>query len=136
MDPHAPPNRAALSTRWDALSVELTNVFQQGAGAILGTVVTRDAGLLSVYGVYHMVTVGLWGLLKMGTTGINSIFGNLLVSGRKTAFQRAYRDFECLYYMLVSILSVSYTHLDVYKRQVRAGQGRYPSPQRRRSGML
>ena len=40
----------------------------------------------------------------MGTTGINSIFGNLLVSGRKTAFQRAYRDFECLYYMLVSIL--------------------------------
>lgn len=99
-----PPNRAALSTRWDALSVELTNVFQQGAGAILGTVVTRDAGLLSVYGVYHMVTVGLWGILKMGTTGINSIFGNLLVSGRKTAFQRAYRDFECLYYMLVSIL--------------------------------
>ena len=104
VDPHAPPNRAALSTRWDALSVELTNVFQQGAGAILGTVVTRDAGLLSVYGVYHMVTVGLWGILKMGTTGINSIFGNLLVSGRKTAFQRAYRDFECLYYMLVSIL--------------------------------
>ena len=97
VDPHAPPNRAALSTRWDALSVELTNVFQQGAGAILGTVVTRDAGLLSVYGVYHMVTVGLWGILKMGTTGINSIFGNLLVSGRKTAFQRAYRDFECLF---------------------------------------
>ena len=54
------PTAAALSTRWDALSVELTNVFQQGAGAILGTVVTRDAGLLSVYGVYHMVTVGLW----------------------------------------------------------------------------
>ena len=78
VDPHAPPNRAALSTRWDALSVELTNVFQQGAGAILGTVVTRDAGLLSVYGVYHMVTVGLWGILKMGTTGINSIFLSLI----------------------------------------------------------
>ena len=104
VDPHAPPNRAALSTRWDALSVELTSVFQQGAGGILGTIVTRDAALLSVYGVYHMVTVGLWGILKMGTTGINSIFGNLLVSGRKSAFQRAYRDFECLYYMLVSIL--------------------------------
>ena len=101
---HASPNKAALGKRWDALYVELTNVFQQGAGVILGTVVTRDTGVLSVYGVYHMVTVGLWGILKMATTGIYSIFGNLLVSGRKSAFQRAYRDFECLYYMAVSIL--------------------------------
>ena len=104
VDVHAAPNRDALGKRWDALYVELTSVFQQGAGVILGTVVTRDAGILSVYGVYHMVTVGLWGILKMATTGIYSIFGNLLVSGRKSAFQRAYRDFECLYYLVVSIL--------------------------------
>ena len=104
VDVHAAPNRGALGKRWDALYVELTSVFQQGAGVILGTVVTRDAGILSVYGVYHMVTVGLWGILKMATTGIYSIFGNLLVSGRKSAFQRAYRDFECLYYLVVSIL--------------------------------
>ncbi len=104
VDAHAKPNRSALGKRWDALYVELTNVFQQGAGVILGTLITRDAGVLSVYGVYHMVTVGLWGVLKMATTGIYSIFGNLLVSGRRSRFQRAYADFECLYYLGVSVL--------------------------------
>lgn len=104
VDAHAEPNRSALAKRWDALYVELASVFQQGAGVILGTVVTRDPGVLSVYGVYHMVTVGLWGILKMATTGIDSIFGNLLVSERKEAFQRAYSDFECLYYLGVTVL--------------------------------
>lgn len=100
----AEPNRSALGKRWDALYVEMTNVFQQGAGVILGTLVTRDAGVLSVYGVYHMVTVGLWGVLKMATTGISSIFGNLLVSGERAGFQKAYRDFECLYHLGTTIL--------------------------------
>jgi len=104
VDVHAKPNKGALAKRWDALYVELTKVFQQGAGVILGTVITREPGVLSVYGVYHMVTVGLWGVLKMATTGIYSIFGNLLVSGDKAKFQKAYSDFECLYHMAVTIL--------------------------------
>lgn len=104
VNPTAPPNKLALSKRWDALYFELTDVFQQGAGVILTSLITRDASILSVYGLYHMVTVGLWGVLKMGTTGIYSIFGNLLVSEDKPAFQRAYRDFECLYHTLCSIL--------------------------------
>ena len=104
VDMHAKPNKGALSKRWDALYVELTEVFQNGAGVILGTVITREPGVLSVYGVYHMVTVGLWGVLKMATTGIYSIFGNLLVSRNKEAFQKAYSDFECFYHMAVTIL--------------------------------
>lgn len=100
----ATPDKAALAKRWDALYNELTEVFQQGAGVILASLITRDAGILSVYGLYHMVTVGLWGVLKMGTTGIYSIFGNLLVSGSKPAFRAAYRDFECLYHMICAVL--------------------------------
>ena len=104
IDPMATPDEKALSGRWDALYVELTSVLQQGAGVILATLIIRKAGILSVYGVYHMVTVGLWGVLKMMTTGIYSIFGNLRVSGAKSAFTRAFSDFECLYLMGVSIL--------------------------------
>ncbi|MEG1775885.1 MAG: hypothetical protein RR367_05235, partial [Clostridia bacterium] len=100
----AKPSKAALAMRWHALYFELTNVFQQGAGVILTTLITRDAGMISVYGIYHMVTVGLWGVLKMATTGIYSIFGNLLISETKSVFQRAYRDFECLYHMANTIL--------------------------------
>lgn len=100
----APPTKGSIKSHWDALLFELTNVIQQGAGVILASLITRDAGILSAYGLYHMVTEGLWGILKMGTTGIYSIFGNLLVSEDKQSFSRAYRDFECLYHFLCSIL--------------------------------
>lgn len=104
VDAFAKPDKSALKQRWDALYYELTISLHQGAGVMLTTIVTRDTAIISVYGVYHMVTVGLWGILKMVTTGIYSSFGNLIASGNKRGFQVAYRDFECLYYMVSCIL--------------------------------
>lgn len=104
IDVMAKPDKGPLAKRWDAMYQQLTVAFHQGAGVMLTTVITRDATLISVYGTYHMVTVGLWGVLKMTTTGIYSSFGNLLVSGQKTQFQKAYKDFEFLYLSLVTIL--------------------------------
>lgn len=100
----AKPDKAPLSKRWDAMYQQLTVAFHQGAGVMLVTVITRDPGLISVFGTYHMVTVGLWGVLKMTTTGIYSSFGNLLVSGNQKGFQKAYRDFEFLYLSAVTVL--------------------------------
>lgn len=104
IDPCAEPDHEALKGRWDALLSEMTTVFQASAGAILGTFIVRDAAAMSVYIVYHLVTTGLWGILKMVTEGVNSIFGNLRVSGSEAAFQKAYRDFESLYHSVCSVI--------------------------------
>ncbi len=105
VDPfHPKPNKGALSRRWDAMYQQFTTAFHQGAGVMLTTIITRDAAMVSVYGTYHMVTVGLWGILKMTTTGIYSGFGNLLVSGQEKKFQTAYRDFEFLYLAITTVL--------------------------------
>ena len=101
---HPSPNKNALSRRWDAMYQQFTTAFQQGAGIMLTTIITRDTSMVSVYGTYHMVTIGLWGILKMTTTGIYSSFGNLLVSGRNHQFKVAYRDFEYLYLAMTTIL--------------------------------
>lgn len=101
---HAKPNKGALSRRWDAMYQQFTTAFHQGAGVMLTTIITRDTAMVSVYGTYHMVTIGLWGILKMTTTGIYSSFGNLLVSGQTKKFQVAYRDFEYLYLAMTTIL--------------------------------
>lgn len=101
---HPKPNKGALSRRWDAMYQQFTTAFHQGAGVMLTTVITRDTAMVSVYGTYHMVTIGLWGILKMTTTGIYSSFGNLLVSGQEKKFQTAYRDFEYLYLAITTIL--------------------------------
>ncbi len=104
VNPFATPNKAALSRRWDAMYQQFTTAFHQGAGVMFTTLLTGDTAMVSVYGTYHMVTLGLWGILKMTTTGIYSGFGNLLVSGQEKKFQTAYRDFEYLYLALTTIL--------------------------------
>ncbi len=104
INPFAKPNKGALARRWDAMYQQFTTAFHQGAGIMLTTVITRDTAMVSVYSTYHMVTIGLWGILKMTTTGIYSGFGNLLVSGREKQFQTAYRDFEYLYLAITTIL--------------------------------
>lgn len=101
---HPKPNKAALSRRWDAMYQQFTTAFHQGAGVMLTTIITRDTAMVSVYGTYHMVTIGLWGILKMTTTGIYSGFGHLLVSGQEKKFQTAYRDFEYLYLAITTVL--------------------------------
>ncbi len=100
----AKPNKAALSRRWDAMYQQFTTAFHQSAAVMLTTVITRDAAMISVYGTYHMVTIGLWGILKMTTTGIYSGFGDLLARGHQEKFQQAYRDFEYLYLSITTVL--------------------------------
>ena len=104
VDAYVKPNKAALSRRWDAMYQQFTTAFHQGAAVMLTTIITRDASMVSVYGTYHMVTIGLWGILKMSTTGIYSGFGDLIVREEKQKFQQAYRDFEYLYLALATVL--------------------------------
>ena len=100
----AKPDKSALSRRWDAMYQQFTTAFHQSAAIMLTTIITRDAAMISVYGTYNMVTVGLWGILKMTTTGIYSGFGDLIVRGQQAKFQKAYRDFEYLYLAITSVL--------------------------------
>ena len=100
----AKPNKAALAKRWDAMYQQFTMAFHQSAAVMLTTIITRNAAMISVYGTYHMVTVGLWGILKMSTTGIYSGFGDLIVRGQGGKFQQAYRDFEYLYLAIATVL--------------------------------
>ena len=104
VNPFAKPNKAALARRWDAMYQQFTTAFHQGAAVMLTTIITRNAAMISVYGTYHMVTVGLWGILKMTTTGIYSGFGDLIVRGQREKFQQAYRDFEYLYLAVTTVL--------------------------------
>ncbi len=104
VDYKAKPDKEPLSRRWDALYQQLTVTLHQGMGIILTTVITRDAYLVSVYSIYHMVTVGLWGILKMVSTGLYSFFGDLLVRGEMEKFRRAYREYEFLFLSLITVL--------------------------------
>ena len=100
----AKPNKEPLNRRWDALYQQLTVTLHQGMGVILTTVITRDALLVSVYSTYHLVTVGLWGILKMVSSGLYASFGDLLARGEMDTFRKAYREYEYLFLSLITVL--------------------------------
>ena len=104
VDYKAKPDKAPLSRRWDALYQQFTVTLHQGMGIILTTIITRDALLVSVYSTYHLVTVGLWGILKMVSTGLYASFGDLLARGEMDKFRRAYREYEFLFLSLITVL--------------------------------
>ena len=58
----------------------------------------------SVYSVYNMVMSGINGVMSVFSTGVSAGFGELIVKKDKTAFQKAYSDFEYLYYFMVSVI--------------------------------
>lgn len=101
---YAKPDPTPLARRWDAMYQQITTAFHQSASTVLTTIITRSATLISVYATYHMVTIGLWGVLKTITTGVYSSFGNLIVTNQREKFQRAYRDFEYMYYSMSTVI--------------------------------
>lgn len=100
----AQPDKSALSSRWDALYRQVISSLQQSLGVTLTTLICRDGRVISVYGAYHMVIMGLWGILKMVTTGIYSLFGEMLAKGQQAVMRRAWRDFEYLYLSLCTVI--------------------------------
>lgn len=104
VDYHHAPDKSALAKRYDALYTQLTVSLQQSLGVVLATLILRDGNLISAYGVYHMVVIGLWGILKMVTTGIYSFFGEMLVRKEEERLKRAHRDFEGFYMALCIVV--------------------------------
>lgn len=47
---------------------------------------------------------GINGIMSVFSTGVSAGFGELIVKEDKTAFQKAYSDFEYLYYFMVSVI--------------------------------
>ncbi len=122
VDYHATPNNAALSNRYDALYNQLTLALQQSLGIILATVILKDTKLVSVYGVYHMVIVGLWSILKMVTVGIYSFFGEIIVRGDEGHLKRVYHEFESFFMLLCIVIFSTAMVLILPFVQLYAGQ--------------
>ena len=97
------PDFSALSKRWDVLYLQLLNAVQTATPVVLLTVLARDLKLVSVYVVYNMVIAGVNGILGIFMNGLQAGFGEIIAKGEKETLQRAYSEFEFMYYNLIGI---------------------------------
>ena len=97
------PDNSAMDKRWSALYLQVVQTVQNASPAVLTTLFST-LKMVSVYSVYNMVLAGINGVMSVFSTGVSAGFGELLVKKDMKAFSKAYKDFEYLYYMAMSIV--------------------------------
>ena len=95
------PDNKALDKRWNALYLQILGVFQSGIPVVLATIFT-DLKMVSVYVIFNLVITGVNAILSVFMSGISSSFGDLIVRKEQERFQKAYIDFEGVYYLLIA----------------------------------
>lgn len=99
----APFPRNILNKRWDALFLQILGVIHVSAPVMIITLIMKDLKAVSIYTIYHMVLGGVSGVLGIFISGLASSFGDVIARGQLGVLQKAYQEFECFYYALISV---------------------------------
>ncbi len=101
IDFKAPPKNEALDKRWDSLFLQVLGVATTATPVVVTSLMIglKEA---SVFVVYNMVFTSVLALLTTFSNGLSAMFGDLLVRNELATLQKAYRQYEFLYYALVA----------------------------------
>lgn len=105
----AKPDKNALNKRWDAMFLQILGAIHKGTTVLLLTVIVRDLVLISVYSIFSIVISGLNNILNIFNSGLAASFGEVIAKDEKTILQKAYKEFELGFYLIITFLfSVSF----------------------------
>ncbi len=101
LDFNVQPKNEALDKRWDALVLQILGVATTATPVVITSlfISLKEA---SVFVTYNMVFTSVLALLTTFSNGLSAIFGDLLVRNEQTTLQKAYHQYEYLYYALVA----------------------------------
>jgi O-antigen/teichoic acid export membrane protein len=96
-----PPRNEALDKRWDALFLQILGVASTATPVVVTSLVLgfKEA---SVFTVYNMVFASVLALLTTFSGGLSAMFGELLARSELGILQKAYQQYEYLYYGLLA----------------------------------
>lgn len=95
------PDNEALNKRWDALYLQILGSVHSGAPVIIATIFTT-LPMISVYAIFNMVVGGVSGIVGIFTSGLSASFGDVIARNEQTVLQKAYQEFELMYYALIT----------------------------------
>jgi len=101
VDYYAKPNNDALKKRWDAFYLQVLGIIHSGAPVVIATFFT-NLKTVSVYSIYNMVLGGISGLLSIVLSGLYASFGDVIARNEQDILQKAYQEFELVYYMIIT----------------------------------
>ena len=96
-----PPKNEALDKRWDSLILQILGVVTTATPVVV-TSLLLGFSEASVFVVYNMVFASVLALLTTFGGGLSAMFGELLVRNELGILQKAYQQYEYLYYGLLT----------------------------------
>ena len=99
----ATPNMKALDKRWDAMVIQIMGVAFNGAPVIIMTAIL-DYKLISVYGIYNMISGSVSTCITVLTSGLSASFGNIYAIGDKELLKKTTDEFRTAFYILIAIV--------------------------------
>lgn len=95
------PKNEALDKRWDSLILQVLGVVTTATPVVVTSLLLgfKEA---SVFVVYNMVFTSVLAILTTFSGGLSAIFGDLLIRNELGILQKAYHQYEFIYYALVA----------------------------------
>lgn len=104
VDYKAKPDMKSLDKRWDAMFLQVLGAIHKGTTVVLLTIIVKDLSLVSVFSIFQIVVSGLYALLGIFQSGLGASFGDVIVKGETKTLQKAYKEFELGYYLVMTFL--------------------------------
>ena len=95
-----------LKQKWDGLAQHLAAVIHGNTDI---TLLTLFCSLeeVSVYAVYYLVVKGVKSIIQAFSSGIDSLFGNMMANGEHENLNKKFNIYEVLYFSIVTIVFTS-----------------------------
>ena len=74
----------------------------QGSPLVILTLILKDLKIVSIYVIFNMVIAGINGILSIFISGLSASFGDVLAKKETSVLQKAYSEFEYVYYGLIT----------------------------------
>ena len=97
------PDNSSMDKRWDALYMQIIGVINTGTPVMIATFMLT-LNDVSIYTIYNTVIIGINAVLGIFTNGLSASFGDLIIRGEREKFIKAFKQFEYIYYILITII--------------------------------
>mgnify|MGYP000063321721 FL=1 len=106
-------NRVDIPQRWGVLYHNISSIVLYNTDLLLITIFMGSDSLVevSIYSVYNLISLSVINIVSSITSGVQSSFGNLLVSKDEKKIQQIYRKFELATFYIISIIYISFISL-------------------------
>ena len=82
--------------------MQILGAIHTGAPVIILTCIVKDLLMVSVFSIYNMIVIGLYGIMSIFSSGLSASFGDVIIRKQEDILKTSYQQFEVVYLSLIT----------------------------------